>query len=221
MKIFHYSLIGAAYLLLCTHVFAQGQQRPCDNTGTRISSESIEEFNLACQAMHDLIAVANIMQLDETYPLSMIFMDKLDVNGSGKTVAQFIPATMEIHVLTMAACKVKFGTEVVLGQAIDKTLYKSLITHELAHALLWQNMKTANISREMHEYFAYSIQLALLDDAYREKIILANNVEAFSDDAEITEDYYLLNPTRFAVKSYLHFLAANNGWDYLRSILVK
>ncbi|MEN8249138.1 MAG: DUF6639 family protein, partial [Bacteroidota bacterium] len=101
---------------------------------------------------------------------------------------------------------------------IDKDLHKSIIIHELAHALFWNNKGNHIIAREFHEYFAYTIQLALLEKSHREQIILSSDVPAFSNRSEISEEYYLLNPTRFAVKSYLHFISVKEGWPYLLNL---
>jgi len=70
----------------------------------------------------------------------------------------------------------------------------------------------------VHEYFAYTIQLALLDESHRNEIIYSNNVPAYSNRSELSEEYYLLSPTKFAVKSYLHFVSINEDWPYMLSL---
>ena len=211
-------IIISVYLLHGSNSYAQVNNNRCNGSNVVVAYTKIEDYHLVCDSVNDVIEVAKKIGLNDELNISVSIVDRLLINNMGKSLAIFKPNTMEIQVLSMTACKKTFGNEVVLGQEIDKELHTSIIIHELAHALFWKNMGNHVLPREIHEYFAYTIQLALLDESHREHVIIASNVPAFSNRSEITIEYYLLNPTRFAVKSYLHFISVKQGWPYLLSL---
>lgn len=198
--------------------YAQENVNLCNGSSVVVAYTKIEDYQVVCDAAKDVIEIAKKIGLNEELNISISLVEQLKINNTNKFLAFFNPNTMEIQVLSMKACKQTFGNKVVFDLEIDKELYRSIIIHELAHALFWTNKGNNFIAREIHEYFAYTIQLALLDESYREKIISSSNVPAFSNRSEISEEYYLLNPTRFAVKSYLHFTSVKESWPYLLSL---
>lgn len=218
MKIFQCCLFVAANLFLVVNTYAKQKIDPCNSSRVVVSYNKIEDYHMACKAVSDVIEVAKKIGLSYELNINISLVDRLINNNTGKALAIFNPNTMEIQVLSIKACEKTLGNAVILGQKIDKELHRSLLVHELAHALFWKNKGNKFINREIHEYFAYIIQLALLDEPHRSQIISSSNIPPFASMSEITEDYYLLNPTRFAVKSYLHFENINNDWTILQRI---
>ena len=212
-------VIISVYLFHASNSYAQEKVNFCNGTSVKVAYTKNEDYQLVCDSVNDVIEVAKKIGIsDEELKITVSIVDRLVINYMGHSLATFKPDTMDIQVLSMAACKKSFANVVVLGQEIDKELYRSIIIHELAHALFWVNKGNKVIAREVHEYFAYIIQLALLDGSHREKVIFSSDVPAYSNRSEISEEYYLLSPTRFAVKSYLHFISTQEDWSYLRSL---
>ncbi len=200
---------------------AQEKIHRCNGSSVVVVYTKIEDYHLLCNSVNDVIEIAKKIGLSKELNFTISIVDRLNINNTTKLLAFFNPNIMEIQVLSMQACKKTFGNEVVFGQEIDKELHRSIIIHEIAHALFWNNMGNKVIAREFHEYFAYTIQLALLDESHRNKIIFSNDVPAYSNQSEFSEEYYLLNPTQFAVKSYLHFISIKEDWSYLLSLFKK
>lgn len=211
-------VIIAVWLLQSSNSYAQEKINRCNGSSVVVTYTKIEDYHLVCEAVNKVIEVAKKIGLREELNVSIALVDRLMINNTLKLLAFFNPNGMEIQVLSMEACQQTFGKEVVFDQELDKELYRSIIIHEIAHALFWNNMGNKVLAREIHEYFAYIIQLALLDESHRDKIIYLNDVAAYSHRSEISEEYYLLSPTYFAVKSYLHFISIKEGWPYLRSL---
>ncbi len=212
-------IIISVYLLPSVNLYAQQKIKFCNGSKVVVSYTKIEDYQLICDAVKSVIKIAKKIGLGEEMNVSISLEDRLIINSTGKSLAFFNPNSMEIQVLSLDACKKAFTEEGILGQPIDKELHRSIIIHELAHALFWKNIGNNDIAREIHEYFAYTIQLALLDKFHRDQVILSGNVPAFSTMSEISQEYYLLNPTRFAVKSYLHFISTKEDWPYLANLL--
>ena len=216
-KVFLLVIISAC-LFYSSNSYAQEKISLCNNSGVIVTYTKIEDYHLVCEAVNKVIEIANKIGISEELNISISLVDRLMINNTVELLAFFNPNSMEIQVLSMQACQHTFGKEVVFGQELDKELYRSIIIHEIAHALFWNNMGNKVIAREIHEYFAYIIQLALLDKSHRDKIIYLNDVPAYSNRSEISEEYYLLSPAYFAVKSYLHFISIKEDWSYLRSL---
>ena len=113
-------------------------------------------------------------------------------------------------------------------QPFDLEHYHGAIAHEIAHAVFQHN--TSGIEDQLtnatQEYLAHATQLGVLSPQRRRQIIEASEVGPWEPGDSISEIYMSLNPTGFAVKSYLHlsklddpqpFIAIllRNNWFYL------
>ena len=113
-------------------------------------------------------------------------------------------------------------------QPFDMEHYHGAIAHEIAHAVFQHN--SADIEDQLtnatQEYLAHATQLGVLSSQRRQQIIEASEVGPWESGDSISEIYMSLNPTGFAVKSYLHltklddprpFIAIllRNNWFYL------
>lgn len=203
--------------VLNTHALENVQS--CADSQVVVHYVNVNELQMACKTVSEVVALADKIGLKQELNITIAFVDALNINASGKALATFKPETMTIQVLTLEMDRQQFAQDEILNRKIDLELYKSILVHELAHAILWVNKGNQSIARELHEYFAYIIQFTLLPESYRNAIVTASDVRGFSSRDEITIEYYLLNPTRFAVNSYLHFLKNNEGWAYLKMML--
>lgn len=211
-------IIMSICLLHSSNSCAQEKIKLCSDSNVVVAYTKTEDYQLVCNSVNDVIEIAKKIGLSEELNITISIVDRLLINSTVKLLAFFNPNNMEIQVLSMQACIKTFGNNVVFGQEIDRELYRSIIIHEIAHALFWKNMGNKFIAREIHEYFAYTIQLALLDESHRNEIIFSNNAPAYSNRSELSEEYYLLSPAKFAVKSYLHFVSINEDWPYMLSL---
>jgi hypothetical protein len=55
--------------------------------------------------------------------------------------------------------------DTVLGLPVDAVLYASIFAHEVAHAVIHQNLDGRKLSFAAHEYLAYAVQLGTLPPA--------------------------------------------------------
>jgi len=114
------------------------------------------------------------------------------------------------------------------GQPFDIEHYHGAIAHEIAHAIFHHN--TSNTKEQLtnaaQEYIAHSTQLSVLSDKRRQGIIKAMDVGPWESGDSISVTYMSLNPTAFAVKSYLHLtqlqdpqafvkILLNNNWFFI------
>lgn len=221
MKILCHWLFISVLITSVTTTSALENTTQCEGTTVVVNYNDIDDFKLVCGSVNDVVKLAKQMGINEALPVSISIVDKLTITHTGTALALFKPDTMIVQVLSQEICKSSPNDELMFGQKIDEELYRSMIIHELAHVLAWQNKKAKTINRGLFEYFAYVVQFILLDDTHRQNIIASTNVGAFTDDSEITDMYYFLGPDKFAIKSYLHFIKLEDGWSYLSAILEK
>ena len=113
-------------------------------------------------------------------------------------------------------------------QPFDMEHYHGAIAHEIAHAVFQHNTDDIEdqLTNATQEYLAHATQLGVLSPERRQQIIEASEVGPWESGDSISEVYMALNPTGFAVKSYLHlaklddpqpFIAIllRNNWFYL------
>ena len=106
------------------------------------------------------------------------------------------------------------------GQPFDEIHYSGAIAHEVAHAVMHQNLKSKHISQAPQEYLAHATQLAVLPEDRRNAIIKAMGVEPWESGDAISDIYMAMEPGKFAVKSYLHLTTSKQPKTFI-TILLK
>lgn len=99
---------------------------------------------------------------------------------------------------------------------MSRPLYRSLLVHEFAHALVDQN---AAIGRADHEYIAYVTQFASMESGLRDRITAKYPHPAPIDDRELNTSYFYLSPPDFAVKAFSHFNMPDKGCEFMQELI--
>jgi len=107
------------------------------------------------------------------------------------------------------------------GQPFDREHYQGAIAHEIAHAIFQHNCAEIKdqLTNAAQEYLAHATQLGVLSDRRRNKIIKANKVGPWESGDSIGVTYMAINPTGFAVKSYLHLTRMADPQPFIRLLL--
>ena len=105
------------------------------------------------------------------------------------------------------------------GEPFDAVHYAGAVSHEVAHAVMQQNLLTKHISPAPQEYLAHATQLAVLPAARRARIIQAKDVGPWQSGDAISDIYMAFDQGKFAVKSYLHLTALAQPEDFIQILL--
>lgn len=105
------------------------------------------------------------------------------------------------------------------GIPITRDIYRSLATHESAHALAGCHFAVADPTIQAKEYIAYVATFSMMPPAVRERALRALPGSGFDSEARITPLLYLFDPMRFGAESYRHFRKEGNGEAFVRKIL--
>jgi len=102
---------------------------------------------------------------------------------------------------------------------IDRRLYESVATHEIAHALARCAAASPPLSIQATEYIAYVSMLTAMDPAQLNAMIEANPKIEFESESEINELSYALDSTRFGIMAYRHYLRQLDRPGLIQAIL--
>lgn len=105
------------------------------------------------------------------------------------------------------------------NEPFDLVHYQGAVAHEVAHAVVQQNMTEIPISPSSQEYLAHATQLAVLPTERRKLIIKKADVGPWLPGDTISDIYMAIEPTGFAVKSYLHLMSLTQPQDFIRILL--
>jgi hypothetical protein len=91
-------------------------------------------------------------------------------------------------------------------------LVRTLLSHELTHALIQHTAMGAEVPLIDHEYTAAAMELELMEPQWRDLILDYSGLDGPSE-SRIDIWIYRLEPRRFAANAWLHFSAPGNGCD--------
>ena len=106
-------------------------------------------------------------------------------------------------------------------QPFDIEHYQGAIAHEITHAVFQHNVVNIDnhYANATQEYLAHATQLGVLSADRRREIIAASNVGPWESGDSIGVAYMGLNPTGFAVKSYLHLTQLDDPQPFIKILL--
>jgi hypothetical protein len=98
-------------------------------------------------------------------------------------------------------------------------LYRSLIVHEVVHAVMHQNLRRKASNHAAYEYPAYALQIASFAATVRDKFLQTVGRSTPHTDFLFSDSVLLLDPFVFAARAYQHFSASAKGCDHLVALL--
>ncbi len=126
-----------------------------------------------------------------------------------------------IEILTYdAAVAASMEYPAAFGVPMSRGLWDSYVVHEFAHATAEAHFAPGVPTFTASEYIAAVAQMTAMSPTVREQI-LANysTTTGFERDSEITELFYCMDPAKFAVMAYRHFLKPENGARFVGRLL--
>lgn len=219
MRLFLYLTLFAAALASP----AAAAERRCVGTNTTIVADSEYDTYLACAGAADAVAflsqqgltVDTVMRIDV---LDTVFTQAAE-NPSFRVLGQFDARRNLILVTSTKGQREMAAEKPIFGVPYEEALFRSVVAHEVAHAIAEDNFQVDEPTRLAHEYIAYIVQLATMPLPLRQRILDHHQVQAFATEMEINPIVYGLNPDVFAVKAYRHFLSSGVGVTFLQTLL--
>lgn len=188
----------------------------CANTSISVLAESRIDYSEICAGAEDAVAFFGRLPLKSIDSVLVEIVQLLPEEAGETAVGCYLEDDQRILVLDFAEFK-KYKTW--FNVPLDRSMYRSLVTHEVAHAVAACNMAMPEPPIQAKEYLAYVAMFAMMDKSLRGQILDANPCKAFDRESKINATIYLCDPMRFAVRAYRHYLEEKNGDEFLLKVL--
>lgn len=206
-------LLGLALLAAATQA-----QEPaaCPGVPAVVSQASAAEFEIACDAAR---AAAQFLQAAGAQVPPRIQIDILAAMPAG--VPADAPGCFEVRTgrVDLLQWAVFARRRTWLDVAPDVALYRSVATHEVAHAIARCQQPARPLSKLAHEYVANVTMYATMEPALRERLLAAHPGTGYEDTQQITILDYLSDPSLFGADVYRHWASQRDRVAVLRQVL--
>jgi len=174
-----------------------------------------------CDASDKAIHFLGQYGLHPKHPITIHLVDKtIDHNGY-IAFGSYDRQSGIIQLMSYAAIMRTNQSPQMYDQPFDREHYQGAIAHEVAHAIFHHNSRNVEkqLTNASQEYLAHSTQLGTLSPKRRQQIISSSDVGSWESGDSISEIYMGLNPTGFAVKSYLHLTGLADPQRFIKILL--
>jgi hypothetical protein len=190
----------------------------CPRIGVDVYAGSARDRALVCAGAGRAVAFFRSHGLESKHKIPVTLKDSAIVNH-GAHIGLYDARDESIRFLSFAQAVLLCEKQSPFGTPMDEALYTSFATHEVAHALADQHIRSPSGRRLAQEYLAYVAQISTMDAYKRQDILQRYDIGAFANPHEISLTYYALDPNAFGVKVYKHFQTLPDQTTFLHALL--
>ena len=207
-------LVGVS-LLASGPVAASGSQ-PCPQGGAAVSGAGSQDFGDICQGVAAALSFFASHGVAATEPLSIEVAQRLPEAAGPTAAGCYLESRRTLYLVPFATFR-KHKTW--FGIPIDRALYRSLASHEAAHAVAACRFLIPHPTIQAKEYLAYVAMFSTMPPALRAKALKIVQAETFDSFDRFTPMLYLFDPMRFGAGAYRHFSSMPDPSSVIRSVL--
>lgn len=195
---------------------AQALGLSCAHGQIFVQADKAPVAEIVCAGAGDAVDFLHEAGLETDGSLLIRVVEALPPGVASSAAGCYVQADAGVYLLTPGALE---RMRASAGVARDPLPYRSMVTHEVAHAIAAQNFRVARPSVQAHEYIAYVTMYATMPHAARAPILAGVAGDGFDGEDEITETIYFLAPHWFGVQVYRHYLKRADRQRFLKAIL--
>jgi hypothetical protein len=207
-----------------------GERDPYDNPGRMqphrcaearvdVVAESSDERLLACSAASHAIQRLGQCGISPRRPITVQIMSEVQ-HPRGGAIFGLLDTKREAALVTHEGNARSLVKDTPYAKLPQRDFYRSVIVHEVVHAVMHQNLKRPSTSQAAYEYPAYALQIESLDPDVRDEFLQSFDQAATDAGSMLFNDVLLLfDPYVFAARAYHHFKAAADACAHLRGLL--
>lgn len=205
-----------AFPLLC-----RAAQITCPESELIVVAEKKTECERVCEAIKIGNDFLKSIGLELSGSLTIILYKELPRNGQHNLIGFYDSRSNKIALLNYdAALAASQRSSPAFGVLMSPIIWRSFVIHELTHAAVQTKFASGVPVCSATEYIATVAQIATLPPAERNEIIRNySGLSGFEKPGEITNLYYMIDPSKFSVKAYLHYSKPENGLQFIKRIL--
>ncbi len=217
--------VGSALLLLASCAggphgpgapTAPSAERRCDGADVRVQVTDVADIAAACEGARRALAFLARQGLASDHVIDVELLPQLPPGLRESAVGCYNRRTHRVAVLAYAAF---LGRGTWFGVPIDRGLYRSVVAHEVAHAVVGCQPGAAQLPLPAHEYMAYVAMFGTMEPRLLERVLANYAGTGFDHDAQINSLMYAFDPMRFGANAWQHFRRQADGRAYFQRIL--
>jgi len=188
----------------------------CANSAINIRADEPVDHHDICNGAEDALAFFDRLDIELSHPVIIVIVPNLPDWMSKTAVGCYQEEKQKVIVLTFSEFEKR---EDWFDVPVDRSMYRSLVTHEVAHAVASCNFTISEPTIHAKEYVAYVAMFAIMNPVLRTRVLAANPGLGFDSESKINELTYLFDPMRFGVEAYRHYLKRGHGDAFLLKAL--
>ena len=209
--------LALAAALACACGLAAAGEVACDDGSFSVDAEAPEDAHLACRIAGDAKSVIEACGLIQTRPIRIELVAEL-AHGFDACLGAWDCREGVIRVVAPDRLAGTGTLEPPYSLLPTEVLFRALIAHELAHALLSQSAVGVDPAFVDHEYVAAVMELETMAPEWREVYVAAAPVGLPPKPGLISGTIYRFAPRQFAVNAWQFFRAEPDGCARIRDI---
>jgi hypothetical protein len=171
-------------------------------TGVANAEKILSDCGLKTERHHRILVVSGVLSEDGLH-----------------SFATYNPVNQTVRIRQFETIANLVKDDQIYEQIPPLELYSSLVAHEVAHAVVFDNLAGRDLQRAAHEYIAYAVQFASLGNAVRDKLADLLGGSVWEGLEAFTELMMLMAPHRFGLHAFFHFHRQNNRCRIVNDIL--
>lgn len=207
-------------LLICnSRAWEPEQTAPgqlCPHSDVRVFAADARDFRDGCAGARSALTFLAPQKTSQTDTLVIhVRANLLTTAGPTAQGAFFKQCNCSMFVTYASFRKQKTWFKV----PVNRDLYRSLATHEAAHAVAARMFQIPSPTIQAKEYVAYVTMFATMDPLLRERTLRALPGSGFESEDRINLIAYMFDPMRFGAEAYRHYMKPGNGDAFLQFVL--
>lgn len=190
----------------------------CPTIVVETGSGSSEDRRLVCDGAAKARAFFQSHGIDLKQPVR-IRLHQAGIENHVAHIGLYDANKDQIDLLTFDQARRQTVRNSLFGMRMNESLYVSVVAHEVAHAIVEQNMAVRPASVIGQEYIAYVVQLATMESRTRSAILERYDLAAYADIEEMSSTFYALNPSGFGIKVFRHYQSLSDPGSFIRGLL--
>ncbi len=193
-------------------------QKECTGAVVDVVASLSEEHNIACSAARDAFELLGRCEIFARKRVSVHILSMVDHPQSGQ-VFGFFDLFQQRAIVTRLSNIPLLVKDTPYALLPREVFCRSLIVHEIVHAVMHQNLVRPTTTRSAHEYPAYALQIESLPAELRHQFLQSFDQQDIQSTALFSDPVLMFDPFFFAARAYHHFKASDDGCANLKALL--
>lgn len=192
-------------------------QLACEVRGVKVEADIDADAKSACEGAKNAITFLKSQGFRIPDSISITLVEKMPDEVSPSALGAYFKSEQRIVILYY---KIFLARREWYRIPIDRDIYRSVVSHEVTHAIASHNFGMAQPSMLAEEYVGYVALFSTMPSAHRERILALYPDTGAADDSFLSDvSVYMIDPIRFGANAYRHYRRPDNGSAFLQAVL--